>query len=500
MKGVAASIGTPPQDIVLLPWPDINNTWIYDQQAYCDSTIIWNDVICRVRRGNYYGEGNSSSWAKAEDIMAAGGASVETQSPGEETGVSKLTTTSLGGTDHFTFDPDHLLSNLPVGIPRLNWDHGYTILHAMGMGRNSTILNALLETGQIGSRVWSIFWGRMWVEEDAAIDGSVVFGGYDQQKVIGKNYTQPLDFSDETGCWTGMKVHISGIKLSARNGREADLLDYNTDIPVCIVPQRQLLLEGPQAIVDNFEYQTGMQNKGSSYGLHWGAFLYNTSNLFDGDMTISFTTGLNVRIPNSQYLVPYVAIDRNGSRIFDRSERELLISAVGEQPATLGRYFLTAAYLMVDLDASTFTLWQANPTSESKLVSRAAPSECENTTSTGSGSGSSAAPQNDPQSPQTRSGLSRGSIAGIVVGALAGIAISGIGIFLYLRRARKRSQHNQETAIPPGYVEETQAGQLYGFQPPDNTKAELRGSLPVLPEMTGQDHYTYELDGNATIR
>ncbi|KAI9874546.1 MAG: hypothetical protein M1823_007660, partial [Watsoniomyces obsoletus] len=63
------------------------------------------------------------------------------------------------------------------------WDAGYTVLHALGLGSNSTYLNGLKQSSQIGSRVWSIFWGRMWTD-DNPLDGSIVFGGYDQRKII----------------------------------------------------------------------------------------------------------------------------------------------------------------------------------------------------------------------------------------------------------------------------------------------------------------------------
>ncbi|KAI1140304.1 hypothetical protein F5Y05DRAFT_411361 [Hypoxylon sp. FL0543] len=172
----------------------------------------------------------------------------------------------------------------------------------MGKGTNSTTFNVLLQTGQISSQVWSIFWGRMWADDDTALDGTIVFGGYDQEKTMGGNYTQSLDFSEKT--------------------------EY-----ACIVPQDQLLLERPPEATENFDIS----------GL--GA-----------DLTILLSTGLEVRVPNNQYLVPYVDIDRNGSRIFDSSTRELLITQVPGHTNTLGRYFLTAAYLMVDIDAHSFTL------------------------------------------------------------------------------------------------------------------------------------------------
>lgn len=69
-------------------------------------------------------------------------------------------------------------------------------------------------------------------------------------------------------------------------------------------------------------------------------------------------------------MVLFVAIHCNGSRLFNDSQRGFLFSPVFShvQPSTLGRYFLTSAYLMVNHDAETFTLWQANPSTTSLLA------------------------------------------------------------------------------------------------------------------------------------
>lgn len=208
-------------------------------------------------------------------MVGVGGATIETASYGAETGIADLMTTSLAGSD--TFSPGATnFSKFPIGIPRENWDHGYTILHAMGMGTNSTYLNSLVETGKIASKVWSIFWGRMWI--DQPLDGQVVVGGYDREKVIGQNYTQALDYSNATGCWTGMKVNISDIKLVDRTGSTTSIFPSNFALPVCIVPQRQLLIEGPGSILATFENKTNTKTTGVSFGLHWLAQLYDATN------------------------------------------------------------------------------------------------------------------------------------------------------------------------------------------------------------------------------
>ena len=293
MRGIPATIGTPEQNIVLAPWPfvifstplampgaltaklrDLNNTYVYDEQTLCDPTSIFSDTICKVRRGNPYLEADSQSFVQAIDIINAGGASQEIDVTGAEIGVKKLIETSLGGSDSFMLGGTSVITRLPIGIPRVAWDNGNTVLHAFGLGANSTYLNALRDTSRIGARAWSIFWGRMWTT-DNPVDGAIVFGGYDRRKIIGQNHTQRLDYGS-TGCWTGMRVNVANIFANLRTGEDLSIFPANTVLPVCIVPQRQLLIEVPANMYGNFENLTGTTNIGQSIGLHWSAHLFDT--------------------------------------------------------------------------------------------------------------------------------------------------------------------------------------------------------------------------------
>jgi hypothetical protein len=139
---------------------------------------------------------------------------------------------------------------------------------------------------------------------------------------------------------------------------------------------------------------------------------------FDGDITFQLSSGLEIRVQNDQYVVPFVTIDRNGSRIFNDSQREVLMNGVADQPATLGRYFLTGAYLMVNQDSNTFTIWQANPSSSSDLIpvlDERTASGCSNTTGVVQPSSISSP---TGKSTSSSSHLSGGAIAGIVIAAL----------------------------------------------------------------------------------
>ena len=179
---------------------------------------------------------------------------------------------------------------------------------------------------------------------------------------------------------------------------------------------------------------------------------------------------------------------------------EVLISAVGDQPATLGRYFLTAAYLLVDQDSDSFTLWQANPTTDSQLVSLESTSDAQDCNNSTSPSGSSPA-ASAPTHPASQ--VSTGVIAGPVVGGLC-IIIAAIVFFLFRRRknrsagqhARPQSQHlfKQElhgesltTNHPPSYVTDisgdTPRGELH--QTPKLQKQTSSWSGPIYEMSVG---------------
>jgi hypothetical protein len=262
----------------------LNNTYIYDEEAYCNPDVVWNPQICKVRRGGYFNETQSTSFTQFANIATAGGATQELKIRGSESGVLNLLSTSVAGTERISLGsgPDHdanSTTSLPIGIPRMAWDGGSTTLPPLGMGSNSTFLNALVRGGQIPSRVWSYFWGRTWAGPGIDMDGTLVLGGYDAEKVTGSNVTQRLDYSEETGCWTGMKVAVTDLVVNWRNGSDQSVMPANSAVPVCLVPQRRTLFGAPSTVVERFRAAVGM--KGNSFalskGMHWGARLYNSS-------------------------------------------------------------------------------------------------------------------------------------------------------------------------------------------------------------------------------
>ncbi|KAK0725616.1 hypothetical protein B0H67DRAFT_642005 [Lasiosphaeris hirsuta] len=67
------------------------------------------------------------------------------------------------------------LDDLPLGIAQNYWNHqGYHAHMSFGMGASSTFLSALVGSGKIVTRAWSIFWGRQGATQNTQLDGSIV--------------------------------------------------------------------------------------------------------------------------------------------------------------------------------------------------------------------------------------------------------------------------------------------------------------------------------------
>lgn len=228
-------------------------------------------------------------------------------------------------------------------------------------------------------------------------------------------------------------------------------------------------------------------------------------------MTFALENGLEVRIPNSQFLVPYVEVAENGSRTLDTSKRELLITSTATQAATIGRYFLTAAYLMVNLDEGTFTLWQANPTSRSTLVSVTGPknlARCGNDSVGGNPTGGGGEnPQSTvPVSPESNK-LPTSTVAGVAVGSVAAVGLVA-GVFFCIWRSLKRRERDV-TSNGTSFAQQT--GHLQGSQQPAKTTANdalptpsITQNLsttqrPVL-EMDAQEDTVFEMEGSTSQR
>ncbi|KAH1669990.1 hypothetical protein KXV79_001448 [Aspergillus fumigatus] len=486
-RGLGISVGTPGQPFAFLPqWP-LNNTFVYPTGWNCGTD--WAEAGCMTFRGGLFDKSKSTS------VRATSTDSYPTDS-------SPYPSLEIFS-DTLTLTPSINVTRFSIGMPKSGWgEQGYHPQAAIGLGRNSTLLNALVSTGKIASRSWAMFWGRQGATADAQMDGNFVFGGYDRAKASGDNFTQGLVYSNPA-CGTGMLVTITDISLDWNNGTTRSLYDgsQSAAMSACIVPDYPVLMTIPyDPYFKRFSDITGdsILSYGRSFGINYYGMLYPP-----GESPLS--SGLKVRIPNDQLVIPNLTIDKTtGAILANASAPELVLNSMQQVNADdlpqLGRQFLSGAYVMVNQDAGQFTLWAAKPTTEEDLVavnpdnrvysSFCAPGasnlgDATQSTSTSSPTQSAASNSNIGQSQRVddaSSGLSSGAIAGIVVGGVAGIALVAAGVFFAIIKRRRRRQ-----TIPTPQTAEAFTPKVVDLTP--RAPQELPGTLP-----NGRSNERWELE------
>lgn len=497
MRGIQAFVGSPNQAFSFLPRLDYNNSYVYTQE-FADATGCVNttDAWCATHHGGWYVSGDSSTYKIASSATEAGGTEAEGK-----------TNASFSNwmTENFTLSSNLTLSRFPVGIPRVPLgDSNYNPQAVLGLDSGSTLLNALKNGGHIGARIWSMFWGLTGATSSTKMDGNFILGGYDAAKVSGKAYNYSIDSGDGASC--EYMVTIQDMLLNFPNGSASSLFDgvQSQLLQACIDTSFPTLITLPyEPYFANFEKMSGMTCANRSFGVNYYGIICDADDqLYAGDLTIKMQSGLEVKISNDQLLIPNVFISNDGTLKEDNSVKELIINSIQDVNSKdlpfLGRQFLSAAYMMANLEANAFTLWAANPTTDERIIAVnengepvgdvcSQSIEANSTTNTTTPFSSATVVVNstssetnnavaDASNSGSNNGLSTTGIVGVVVGVVAGVvAISALLFYVMFRR--RRNQNQSPPAYDPGE---------YGLQKPptpqevsSETRAvELGGSEP----------------------
>lgn len=231
----------------------LNNTWVYNATSpFCieDTT----KTQCLTMRGGIYDNTASTSASDSLDVFAAGGDASDT---------ARALGTHVW---HSSWAKDVLsvgnatLDDFPVGMPGFDVGGIFDTQANIGLGRNSTLLNALRDAGHISSRTYSYWWGRNSAASSNAMDGQLVLGGYDAAKVTGPNITQKLQ-PPIGSCGSGMYLTITNMILGFPNGTKADMMAPSTssaciqlDFPAFASPRYD-------PFVERFENITGTSRR-----------------------------------------------------------------------------------------------------------------------------------------------------------------------------------------------------------------------------------------------
>ena len=185
----------------------------------------------------------------------------------------------------------------------------------------------------------------------------------------------------------------------------------------------------PQAACDQFETHFGLQ-----YDPQTDRYLVNEtihSQLSTLNPTITFRLAIDALGATFQDIVlPYAAFDLQASYPIYKNPTNYfpIRRAANESQYTIGRTFLQEAYVVADYDRQQFSVNQASFPASGTL-----------------------SPQQlvaiYPPGAKSSTGLSGGAIAGIVVGAVAGVALI-VGLMYYFFRRRRRSSKSDSKSDP----------------------------------------------------
>lgn len=181
---------------------------------------------------------------------------------------------------------------------------------------------------------------------------------------------------------------------------------------------------------------------------------------------------MELTLPNELLIVPEKMIDDSGKVYANSSVAEIMIQTqIGNGAAdtpVVGKQFFSSNYLFVDHDAGTFTVWTANRTTDSRLVSVGG--DCNATDTQGNPvtdnpTDDQSEVPNSVSSGSKTSGdgtsLSTGTIAGIAGGAAGALAVIAVILFVCFKRRKRRRLSAERALLRSGGIHDEQKGHQY---------------------------------------
>jgi hypothetical protein len=204
------------------------NTYIYGAGTFCEGA--YRPYTCLVSHGGQY---NQSLSTTAQDSLAPIAPFIDEKLDSNWT------------TDSVTLENGAAFHDWRFGTPGPQLKDGNANGQAViGVGVNSTFINALRTAGNISSNTYSLFWGDEFTDEPR--DGAFTLGGYDEA-ILGDSMVTKGFTRSEGRCDEGMIVEVTHMRLNHEDGSIVDLLDGLGALNVCVIPALRAVMAVPRA-------------------------------------------------------------------------------------------------------------------------------------------------------------------------------------------------------------------------------------------------------------
>jgi len=411
-------VGTPSQQFRLLPATGLDMTWVVHPEG-CDT--FSDQVSCAKSRGGLYFSHDSSTWNEIglyelsiyeEAMLGYGGngsygfETITLGWPGNNLpSVGKQVIAGITTTSFY------------LGALGLNpWSVNFTELD----NSHTSLLSTLKNESKIPSLTWAYTAGAY--NYHPPVFGSLTLGGFDSSRFVSSN----LNFSMNEDISRDLLVAVQSIttNLTGSSLLSSPIYAYIDSL----VPHMWLPLDTCAA----FE---------TAFNLTWNStaqlYLVNDSlhqMLLSRNPTVTFTIGPSMSGESVSIEMPYWSFMLNASSplVNDVLRYFPLKRADNDTQYTLGRAFLQNAYVIANYEFFNFSVHQAKypDSSVPQQIITLCPRE---------GCGGGSAP-----------GLNIGTIVGIVLAAVAVVAIISLGIWWCLFRNRGPAWNEDHSDIQQG--------------------------------------------------
>lgn len=318
----------------------------------------------------------------------------------------------------------------------------------LGLGPNSTFLDAAVRGGFAPSRAFGLWMGSRSINNPAA--GSLWVGGYDTARVADDFTVFPNLFNDLcVGC-----VNVTNITY-VNSKTSVSLISNSSDTFFAVVDPFERVLQVPSKIFANYLRATGGKI-GTDHETQPYVTLPTDADL--GNLSVTFSNGYRSTIPASELWLPPRSYRPDGT--YEITNNTYLVGLV--ENTTLptnysfswGTPLLTMNYMIMDYDNDTFSLAPArqgpyNP-AEGPVIKPLCKGIMTVSTTASTPSSTSAGNSSTSNSPSSASHKNAGAIAGGVVGGAVGILVVGFLAFFLLRSQRRERKLRRERKSADG--------------------------------------------------